>query len=129
MASALQEQDQQSAYNDLSFHDRIGLIVDREMTDRESRKLAKRLSKARLRQEAAYEDIDFSKSRGLDKSLILTLCQGDWIRRHNNCLITGPTGVGKSYIACALANKACRDGNTAYYVRASRLFSELSVCY
>jgi DNA replication protein DnaC len=127
MATALKEQDQQVAYNELSFTERIGLLVDREMTDRASRKLTIRLSKARLRQDAACEDIDFSKSRGLDRSLILALCQGEWLRRHNNCLVTGPTGVGKSYIACALANKACRDGCSVSYVRASRLFSELSI--
>jgi DNA replication protein DnaC len=97
------------------------------MTDRANRKTAIRLHKARLRQDAAYEDIDFARSRGMDRSLILSLCQGEWIRQHNNCLITGPTGVGKSYLACALANKACRDGSNVSYVRAGRLFSELAI--
>jgi DNA replication protein DnaC len=127
MATALQEQDQQPVYHPMSFDERLGLLVDREMTDRASRQLDIRLRKARLRQNAAYEDIDFAKARGLDRSLILTLCQGEWIRRHNNCLITGPTGVGKSYVACALANKACRDGHSVSYVRATRLFSELGI--
>jgi DNA replication protein DnaC len=123
----LHEQEQKSIYDPLTFEERLGLIVDREMTDRSSRQTAARLHKARLRQDAAYEDIDFAGSRGMDRPLILSLCQDEWIRRHNNCLITGPTGVGKSYLACALGNKACRDGRSVLYVRAGRLFGELGI--
>jgi len=127
MAAAWQEQDQKAVYHPMSFDERLGLIVDREMTDRSSRQMTTRLRKARLRQDAAYEDIDFIKPRGLDRSLIMALCEGEWIRRHDNCLITGKTGVGKSYLACALANKACRDGRNAFYVRARRLFDDLAI--
>jgi DNA replication protein DnaC len=127
MAQAFEEQNQHSLYDPMTFEERLGLIVDQEMTYRASHQLTIRLRKAKLRQEAAYEDIDFKIARGLDRSLILNLCQGDWIRRHENCLVTGPTGVGKSFIACALAHKACRDGTKTFYARAPRLFAELAI--
>jgi len=127
MAQALAEQTSQALYASLSFEERLGLLVDRENDYRNNRKLAARLGKAKLRQNAAFEDIDFKKSRGLDRSLIAALGSGGWIRQHNNCLITGPTGAGKSFLACAIANKICRDGASVVYARAPRLFSELAI--
>lgn len=127
MAQALGEQTSQDLYASLSFEERLGLLVDRESAYRENRQLTVRLSKAKLRQNAAFEDINFRKPRGLDRSLIIALGEGDWIRQHNNCLITGPTGVGKSYLACAIANKICRDGANVLYARAPRLFAELAI--
>jgi DNA replication protein DnaC len=127
MAQALEEQTAQPIYSSLSFEERLGLLVDRESIHRENRQLAIRLGKAKLRQNAAFENINFKKPRGLDRSLIIALGAGDWIRRHNNCLITGSTGVGKSYLACAIANKICRDGANVVYARASKLFSALAI--
>ena len=119
MAQALQEQTSQALYASLSFEERLGLLVDRESLYRENRQLAI--------QNAAFEDIDFRRSRGMDRSLIVALGEGNWIRRHNNCLITGQTGVGKSYLACAIANKICRDGASVVYSRLPALFSDLAI--
>jgi DNA replication protein DnaC len=127
MAQALEEQNQHNFYDPMTFEERLGLIVDREATHRAGHQLAIRLRKAKLRQDAAYEDIDFKVARGLDRSLVLSLCEGQWIKRHQNCLVTGPTGVGKSFIACALAHKACRDGYNVCYARVPRLFSDLAL--
>jgi DNA replication protein DnaC len=127
MAQALAEQTEQALYASLGFEERLGLLVDRESACRQSQQIAARLGKAKLRQNVAFEDIDFRKPRGLDRSLIAALGAGDWIRRHDNCLITGPTGVGKSFLACALASKVCRDGGTVFYARSPRLFSELAI--
>lgn len=127
MASALEEQAQLSICEQMTFEERLGLLVDREMTERDNRHLGVRLKRARLRQNAVAEDIDFKHSRGLDRSVMMGLLACDWIRHHDNCLVTGPTGAGKSYIACALANKACREGFRVLYVRAPRLFSELAI--
>jgi DNA replication protein DnaC len=103
------------------------LLVDREAVDRESRRLTTRLRKAKLRQNACIEDIDFRQPRGLDKSLITRLADCQWIKNHQNLIITGPTGAGKSYLACAFAQKACREGYSVVYQRISRLFEDLSL--
>lgn len=127
MLKAFQEQREQSDIAQLSFDERLGLLIDRESTERDSRRVTTRLRQARLRQDACVENIDYSQHRGLDKSIIKTLATGQWIKNHLNVLITGPCGVGKSFIACALSHKACLLGYSALYVRAPRLFSDLGV--
>lgn len=127
MARAFEEQMQMPECAELTFAERLGLLVDREAADRESRRLARRLKDAKLRQEAAIEDLDFRIPRGLDKRLVLSLAGCGWIDQHLNVLITGPTGIGKSYLACALAHKACRDGYTVLYHRLPRLLGELAL--
>ena len=99
MVKALTEQMDIPDIEELSFEERLGLLADREMTEREDRRLKTRLRQAKLRQSASVEDIDYRQPRGLDKSLILDLCQCQWIKRHLNIMITGPTGVGKTWIA------------------------------
>jgi DNA replication protein DnaC len=127
MARALTEQMALPDIDDLSFEERLGLLVDREVTEREDRRLKTRLRQAKLKQNACIEDIDFKQSRGLDKSLVLDLAQCQWIKKHLNLLITGPTGVGKTWVACALAQKACREGYTSLYLRLPRLLQELPI--
>src|ERR671933_1042333 len=127
MALGLREQLEGSQYASLSFEERFGLLVDREAEARDSRRLALRLKAAKLRQEATVEDIDFRTPRGLDRSLILNLAQAGWVAAHHNLLVTGPTGAGKSFIACALAHAAIRRGHTALYVRTPRLLTELAL--
>jgi DNA replication protein DnaC len=122
MATALREQlENAPQYLELSFEDRLGLLVDRETDWRESRRLATRLKAARLRYPATVEDIDFRSPRGLDRAVILSLAQASWVTHHQNALVTGATGCGKSYIACALAHAAIRQGHTALYVRTVRI--------
>ncbi len=127
MADAIRQQLEQPSVQELSFEERLAMIVDREWLFRENRKLARRLKAARLKQQAAVEDIDFRQPRGLDKSVMLTLSNCQWIRNHQNVIITGPTGIGKSYLAEALAQKACREGFTALYYRSSRIFRDLAI--
>ncbi|MDO8892072.1 MAG: IS21-like element helper ATPase IstB [Sulfurimicrobium sp.] len=127
MARAFEEQQQLSEMGSLSFEERLGLLLDRESTERESKALASRLKRARLRQEATPEDIDFKAARGLDRSAIIGLLDSAWLRDHRNVLITGPTGVGKTYLACAIAHKACRNGASALYYRLPRLLPDLAV--
>lgn len=127
MAQGLQEQVQHPAIEQLGFEERLGLLVDREMTHRMDRRLKNRLQQAKLKQNACLEDIDYQAQRGLDKALIHSLQDCQWIRQHLNILITGPTGVGKSWIACALAQKACREGYTALYQRIPRLLQALGL--
>ena len=127
MADAIRQQLEQPSVQELSFEERIAMIVDREWLFRENRRLTRRLKAARLKQHAAVEDIDFRQPRGLDKSVMLTLSNCQWIRNHQNVIITGPTGIGKSYLAEALAQKACREGFTALYYRSSRIFRDLAI--
>lgn len=126
-ATGLREQLTGSQYLNLSFEERLGLLVDREAEVRDSRRLAQRLKAARLRQAATVEDLDFRTPRGLDKGLLLSLAQAGWVSAHHNVLLTGPTGAGKSYVACALADAAVRRGHTALYVRTPRLLNELAL--
>lgn len=127
MIAAFQQQAQMPAIAELGFEERLGLLVDRELTDRENRRMQTRLKKANLRQSATFEDIDFQHARGLDKSLMLQFATGQWLRSHSNILIVGPTGVGKTYLSCALAHKACLEGFSTLYFRLPRLFQELTI--
>jgi DNA replication protein DnaC len=127
MLKALQEQMQMPDIEEVSFEERLGLLVDREMTERENRRLKTRLRKARLRLDAAIENITYRPQRGLDKSLIRSLASCRWIADHDHVLITGPTGVGKSYIGCALGQKACREGYGTLYFRLPRLLQDLGL--
>ncbi|MCL5270857.1 MAG: IS21-like element helper ATPase IstB [bacterium] len=127
MLKALEEQLQMREAATLSFEERLGLLVDREALERQNRQLKGRLLKARLRQAAVLEDVDWRAPRGLDKSVVLALGSCQWIAQCQNCLITGPTGVGKSWLACALGHKACREGYSVLYLRLARLWRELAV--
>jgi DNA replication protein DnaC len=125
MARALAEQLERPDYAALSFEERLGLLVDREAQDRENRRLARHLKAARLRSDAVVEDLDFRGSRGLDRGTILALAEAHWVSAHRNVLVTGPTGVGKTFLACALAHSAIRRGHTGLYLRLPRLLDEL----
>ena len=127
MAAALADQSATPDITDLSFEERLGLLVDREMTERDNRRMTSRLRRAKLRHNAILEDLDYRYSRGLDKGLVQSLASCQWVKEHLNVLITGPTGVGKTWLACALAHKACREGYTAQYVRLTRLLRELTI--
>jgi DNA replication protein DnaC len=127
MAAVFQEQLGQPSLGDLSFEDRFAMIVDREWGAREDRKLTKRLRSARLRTNATVEDIDYQHPRGLDKSVIRSLASCQWIRSHQNVIVTGPTGIGKTYLADAFVNKACREGFNAVRYRSTRLFGEMEI--
>lgn len=127
MAAALREQIANADYHALSFEDRISLLVDRQLDEKESRALTRRLQVARLKQPAAIEDIDFATPRGLDRSGLLSIAECDFIRSHRNVIITGPTGVGKTYVACAIANKACRLRYSVRYFRTGSLLSAVAL--
>ena len=127
MAKALREQMETGEIGSLSFEERLGFMVDREMTERDNRRLGLRLKNAKLRERACMEDIDYRHHRGLDKSLMTRLSSCQWIRERLNALIEGPTGAGKTWIACALAHKALLEGYTAVYYRLQRLLDDLAV--
>ncbi len=127
MARALTEQLERADYQALSFEERLGLLVDREAQDRDNRRLVRSLKNAKLRSTACLEDLDFHHPRGLDRSLLLTLASAQWVSAHHSILIVGPTGVGKTFVACALAQAAIRHGHTALYQRAPRLLAELAL--
>lgn len=127
MAAALREQMEMNGLEVMSFEERLAVLLDRELAVRQTRTMNARLRKAKLRQDGSIENIDFRHPRGLDKSLIIRLADCQWIKEHNNLIITGPTGVGKSYLACAFAQKACREGFSALYLRMSKLFEDMSL--
>jgi DNA replication protein DnaC len=127
MAKAFAEQGAIPELQSMTFEERLGLLVEREAAERHNRQTASRLRRARLRQPASGEDIDWRHPRGLDRALFRRLLAGDWVRAHHNVLLCGPTGVGKTYLACALADAACRQGHTALYRRLPRLFEELAL--
>lgn len=129
IASALREQlASPESVDGLTFTDRLAMLVDREWHERENRSLTRRLALARLRDRGAcIEDIDYQHPRGLERSVLQRLATGSWITKKQNVILTGPTGCGKTYLACALANKACRDGHSVVYRRLPRLAQDLAV--
>ena len=128
MAEGLKEQLNNHAYNDLSFEERLGILVDKEKLSRENRQLKILLAHAHLRHpDACFENIDFRTRRGLAKDVILNLSQNEWIHRHQNLIIVGPTGAGKTFIACSLGNAAVRQGIRTIYMRMPRLAQELKI--
>jgi DNA replication protein DnaC len=127
MAQALEEQRRQPDLDGLGFEERLALLVEHEATGREDRRMRARLKFAGLRQSACIEDIDWRAARGLDRAMFQRLASGDWIDRHQGVLLTGPTGVGKTWLACALGHKACRDGRSVLYQRLPRLLEALAL--
>lgn len=126
MADAIVELQNNPEAAEMPHADWLGLLIDREVTFRDNRRLSRRLTAAKLRQAATIENVDYRASRGLDRSLFQTLATSQWLRDCNHLAIVGPTGTGKSWLACALGNKACRDGFSVLYKRASRLFADLA---
>jgi DNA replication protein DnaC len=129
MAKALEDQRRHNDLAALDFEERLALMIDRETIERENKRLVTRLKFARLRQSAVVEDVNLKVSRGLDKALFARLVAGDWIERHQNVLIIGQAGVGKSFVACALGHKACRDNRSVLYHRVPRLFDALLLAH
>ena len=127
MAKAFDDQRRQPDVAALPFEDRLAIMIDREVVDRQNKILATRLKFAGLRHAAVTEDIDLTTPRGLDRTLFTSLVAGDWIERKLNLLIIGPTGIGKSWIACALGHKACRDDRSVLYHRLPRLLEALAL--
>jgi len=127
MAEAFKEQMDSPEFAELTFQERFGLLVDRQWTWKEDRRMKRLLKNAQLKINACVEDIDYRSPRGLDRSVMMNLICCDWIRKHQNVIITGATGVGKTFIACALANKACREGFKAFYARTPRFLYELAI--
>jgi DNA replication protein DnaC len=127
MTRAYQEQMERADYQALTFDDRLGLLVDVEFQERENRRLFRYLKSAKLRNQACIEDIDFHAPRGLNRALIMELAEGRWVDTNQSVLVVGATGLGKTYIACALAEAAIRKGHTALYMRFPRMVDELAV--
>lgn len=127
MVDAIKEQLTNPAASSLSFEDRFGMLVDRQWDLKESRGLTRRLQTAKLKLQASTEDIDFHTHRGLDKAALLSLAECNFIDAHSNIIITGPTGVGKTYLACAIANKACRLKHTVRYFGCGNLLSQTAL--
>jgi DNA replication protein DnaC len=128
MVEGLKTQEQDAAARELPFLERLALLIDQQWNWRDNQALARRLKAAKLRANACVEDVDYRASRGLDKSVIRALAQESaWVQRHENIFVIGPTGVGKSFLASALAQKACRDGYTVFYTRAVALFRDLAL--
>ena len=127
MAEAYEEQRASSTIAELCFEERFAMLVERQWIWKENRALATRLAYAGLKQAAAVEDLDFRDSRGLKRAQIEHLSTGDWVTNHQNVIVTGPTGCGKTFVACALAHKACRQGHRAIYFYAPKLFRSLTL--
>jgi DNA replication protein DnaC len=127
MAAALTDQAASASHQALSFDERLALLVDRELAERDNRRQQRYLKIAKLRTDAVIEDVDFRRPRGLDRPTVLGLAESAWVTAHHNLAVVGPTGVGKTFLACALANSAIRRGHTALYLRASRMLDDLAV--
>jgi DNA replication protein DnaC len=124
MAEAMKDQMTRSDMDGLAFEERFAMLVDAQHLWKENKRMKRLLKSAKLKLSASMEDIDY---RALDKSVVLSLGTCEWIRRHRNVIITGPTGVGKTYLACALAHNACREGLGAFYIRSPKLYYTLSI--
>jgi DNA replication protein DnaC len=129
MAKAFNELAANPEADTLGHSDWLALLLDREAVHRQDKRLGARLRYARLRHQAAPEDIDYRAARGLDQAVLRGLIEGDWIKARDNLVITGPTGVGKSWLACALGHKACRDNHSVLYVRVPKLFDDLTLAH
>lgn len=127
MARGLVEQREHPDYNALSFEERLGMLIDRELTERQNRRLERALKAARLRVAATVEGIDFRRPRGLERAQVLSLAESHWVSSHHSLVIVGATGLGKTYLACALAHAAIRRGHSALYLRAPRLHDEIAL--
>jgi DNA replication protein DnaC len=127
MANGLLTQREQPDYSSLSFEERLGLLVDAELLQRQNRRLERVFKAAKLMAGASAEDVDFASARGLDKATFVSLVNSDWVEHHHNVIILGPTGVGKTFLSCALAHRAIQNGHSALYVRTPRLLSDLAV--
>ena len=129
LADAYEEQQKQPKINELSFNERFSMLVERQWLWKENRALQNRLTYAQLKEQACLEDLDFRESRGLKRSVIEQLSSCDWVRQNQNVIVTGPTGTGKTYLACALANKACRESYRALYYYGPKLFREVTTAH
>ena len=129
MAEALHQQQIQPQMQQLSFEERLAMLVDHELLDRDNRRLTRLLKAARLRVNACVEEIDYQHPRGIDRAYLTSLTQCQWIERGQNMCITGPTGCGKTWLACALGNQACRQGHSVRYLRLPRLFEQLRIAH
>jgi len=128
MIDAIERQEQDEAVRELSFLDRLALLIDQQWNWRENQALTRRVKASRLRGAACMENIDYRAERGLNRSVIRALAQDScWVKNHEHIFVLGPTGVGKSYVASALAQKACRDGYSVFYTRATGLFRDLNL--
>ena len=127
MAEGFKEQLEQPSFQDLSFDERFGMLVERQWSWKENKRLNRLLKDAKLKLHASVEDIDYRSPRGLEKSVILHLASCNWIRNHQNLLISGPTGVGKTFLACAFAQRACREGYRTFYIRFPQFFYQIAL--
>ena len=127
MAEGFQEQLEQPSFGGLSFEERLGMLVERQWSWKENKRLSRLLKEAKLKLQACVEDIDYRTPRGLEKSVILSLASCNWIRNHQNLLISGPTGVGKTFFACAFAQRECREGFRTFYIRFPQLFYQIAL--
>lgn len=127
MAAGLAEQATQASYSALSFEERLGMLVDKELGEREDRRVQRYLKLAKLRSGAVMEDVDFHRPRGLERSQVIELAASGWVKAHHNLSVVGPSGAGKTFLACALANAAVRRGYSALYLRFPRMLEELAI--
>ena len=127
MAEALKDQMGRVDLDGLAFEERFSMLVDAQHLFRENKRMKRLLENAKLKLAASMEDIDYRSPRGLDKSVMLSLASCDWVRKHRNVIIVGPTGSGKTYLSCALAHRACREGMTAFYLRTPKLYYTLAM--
>jgi DNA replication protein DnaC len=129
MADAFRAQLETADTSQLSFEERFAMLVDQQWLWKENRALARRLRAAKLKERGVIEDIDYQHPRGLDRKLMRTLASSEWVRHHQNLLLIGPTGIGKTWLGCALAQRACRDGFTILHKRSAELFRDLAVAH